>query len=150
MSAIAKAELDDVDKDGALNYIKFTGPDGKDLLIATTRPELLPACVAVLYHPEDARYKHLEGKTITTALGNEVPVFADKDVEKEFGTGLLMVCTFGDKMDVVWTHRYKLQIINAIGKNGKMQGTGIEGIDGISAADAKRKYSNCSKLREKS
>ncbi|HIH23068.1 TPA: valine--tRNA ligase, partial [Candidatus Micrarchaeota archaeon] len=139
MSAIAKAELDDVEKDGTLNYIKFAGPDNSDLLIATTRPELLPACVAVLYNPEDARYKDIEGKTITTALGNEVPVFADKDVEKEFGTGLLMVCTFGDKMDVVWTHRYKLQIINAIGKNGKMQGTGIEGIDGISTADAKKK-----------
>lgn len=137
-SAIAKAELEDVSKDGTIYDVKFTGPKAEELIIATTRPELMHACVAVLYHPEDARYAHLAGKKVKTALGKEVPVFADKEVEKEFGTGLLMVCTFGDKMDVVWMHRYKLPLIDAISKYGKMQNCGPE-LDGLKVADAKKK-----------
>jgi valyl-tRNA synthetase len=89
-SAVAKAELDDEDKQGTIYDIKFTGPDG-DLIIATTRPELLYACEAILYHPEDERYKNLEGKKIKTPLGKEIPAHADKEVDKEFGTGLVMV-----------------------------------------------------------
>ncbi|MFH2106421.1 MAG: valine--tRNA ligase [Candidatus Micrarchaeota archaeon] len=137
MSAIAKAELDDVERDGMLNHIKFTGPKGEDLLIATTRPELMNACVALLYNPEDKRYVHLKGKKAKTALGKEVPILEDKDVEKEFGTGLLMVCTFGDKMDVVWMHRHHLPIVNAIGHNGKMINSGE--FDGIKTEEAKKK-----------
>jgi len=137
VSAIAKAELDEVEKDGVLNDIKFTGPDGKDLIIATTRPELLHACVAVLYHPEDERYKGLEGKKITTPLGKEVIAFADKEVDKEFGTGLVMVCTFGDKMDVVWAHRYKLPAIEAMDRYGKLINAGE--FDGLKVKDAKKK-----------
>ena len=136
-SAIAKAELDDVEKSGQMNHIKFQGPEGEDLIIATTRPELLPACVAVLYNPEDERYKNLKGKKVKTALGKEVPVFEDKEVDMEFGTGLLMVCTFGDKMDVVWMHRYKLPIINAINKYGKMINSGE--FDGLKVKEAKKK-----------
>jgi len=137
VSAIAKAELDDVEKDGVLNEIIFKDPDGKDLIIATTRPELLHACVAVLYHPEDERYKGLEGKTITTPLGKQVKAFADKEVDKEFGSGLVMLCTFGDKMDVVWSHRYKLPVIEAMDKYGKLINAGE--FDGLKAAEAKKK-----------
>jgi valyl-tRNA synthetase len=137
VSAIAKAELDDVEKEGVLNHIKFTGPGGEDLVIATTRPELLHACVAVLYHPEDERYKNLEGKKIKTPLGKEVPAFADKDVDKEFGTGLVMVCTFGDKMDVVWAHRHKLPVIEAMDRYGKL--TSAEEFDGLKIPEAKKK-----------
>lgn len=139
-SAIAKAELEDVPKDGMIFDIKFTGPNGEDLIIATTRPELMSACVAVLYHPEDERYKSLTGKKVRTALGKEVPVFADKEVDKEFGTGLLMVCTFGDKMDVVWMHRYKLPIIKAISQYGKMQNCDdCPELNGLKVAEAKKK-----------
>lgn len=137
VSAVAKAELDDVEKDGTLYDVKFIGPEGKELIIATTRPELLPACQAVLFHPEDERYKHLEGKKITTPLGKEVLAFADKEVDKEFGSGLVMVCTFGDKMDVVWMHRYKLPLYEAIDKHGKMQNAGE--LDGLKVAEAKKK-----------
>ncbi|NYZ77700.1 valine--tRNA ligase [Candidatus Micrarchaeota archaeon] len=137
VSAIAKAELDDVEKQGTLNFIKFNGPDGKDLVIATTRPELLHACVAVLFHPEDGRYRHLEGKRIITPLGKEVLAFADKEVDKEFGTGLVMVCTFGDKMDVVWTHRYKLPVAEAMDRYGKLKNAGE--FDGLKAEEAKKK-----------
>jgi valyl-tRNA synthetase len=120
VSAIAKAELDDVEKDGTLNYIKFKGPDGADLVIATTRPELLHACIAVMFNPTDERYKSLEGGMITTPLGKEVPAIGDKDIDKEFGTGLVMLCTFGDKMDVVWMHRYKLRMIEGMDRYGKL------------------------------
>lgn len=136
-SAVAKAELDDEEKAGTLNYIYFTGPNNEKLPIATSRPELMTACVAVLFNPEDARYRHLEGKTVTTALGKQVPVFSDKDVEKEFGTGLLMVCTFGDKMDVVWMHRYKLSVIEAIDRHGRMQNSGE--FNGLKVAEARKK-----------
>lgn len=124
VSAIAKAELDDVDKSGTLNYIKFVGPDGQDLTVATSRPELLHACVAVMFNPADERYKHLEGKRITTPLGKEVQAIGDKDIDKEFGTGLVMLCTFGDKMDVVWMHRYKLPMIEGIDRYGKLLDAG--------------------------
>ncbi|MBN2477741.1 valine--tRNA ligase [Candidatus Micrarchaeota archaeon] len=137
MSAIAKAETEEIEKSGKLNYIIFKGPEGEDLQIATTRPELMHACVAVMYHPEDKRYTHLKGKEITTALGKKVKAIPDKLVEKEFGTGLLMVCTFGDKDDVLWTHRYKLPIIEAIDERGKLINAGD--LDGLKAEEAREK-----------
>lgn len=135
-SAVAKSELEDEPKNGNLNYIYFTC-EGKNIPIATTRPELMGACVAVLFNPNDERYKFLEGKTITTALGKDVPAIADSDVDKEFGTGLLMVCTFGDKMDVIWQNRYKLPIIEVINSHGKMQNSGP--IDGLKVEEARKK-----------
>ncbi len=137
VSAIAKAELDDEDKDGMMHHINFTGPDGGNLVIATTRPELMSACVAVLFHPDDERYRALDNKTIRTALGKDVPAIADKEVDKEFGTGLLMVCTFGDKMDVVWMHRYKLPMIDSIDQHGRMRNSGE--FDGLKVEEAKKK-----------
>jgi len=136
-SAVAKAELDEIEKQGRLYDLKFTGPDGEDLIIATTRPELLYACEAVLFHPDDAKYKQLQGKKITTPLGKEVPAFADKEVDMEFGSGLVMVCTFGDKMDVMWMHRYKLPLYEAINAEGKMINSGS--LDGLKVAEAKKK-----------
>jgi len=138
VSAVAKAELDEEEKDGALIYVRFTGPSGEELPIATTRPELMPACVAVLFNPQDQRYGHLDGKTVLTALGKEVLAFADRDVDKEFGTGLVMVCTFGDKMDVVWMHRYKLPLVEVIDRHGKMRDTNTA-MDGLKVEDAKKK-----------
>ncbi|MFH2100462.1 MAG: valine--tRNA ligase [Candidatus Micrarchaeota archaeon] len=137
VSAVAKAELEDVGKSGQLNHVKFEGPDGEELVIATTRPELMPACVAVLFDPTDERYKGLEGKKVRTALGKEVPVLADKDVDKEFGSGLVMVCTFGDSQDVVWMHRHKLPLIELIDRHGKIQNSGE--FDGLKVEDAKKK-----------
>lgn len=136
VSAVAKAELDEEEKQGKLFDIKFQGPEG-ELIIATTRPELLPACQAVLYNPEDERYKGLGGRKIKTPLGKEVPAFADREVDKEFGSGLVMVCTFGDKMDVVWMHRYKLPLHEAIDKHGKMINAGE--LDGLKVPEAKKK-----------
>ncbi len=137
VSAVAKAELDDMEKEGTIYDIKFSGPSGEDLVIATTRPELIVACVAVMFHPDDERYKNFAGKKAKTALGKEVPLIADKDVDKEFGTGILQVSTFGDKMDVVWMHRHKLPLIDAINQYGKMQHA--PGFDGLKVADARKK-----------
>lgn len=136
-SAIAKAELEEIEREAYLNYIKFKGPNNEDLIIATTRPELLPACRALLFNPSDERYKHLEGKKAKTPFGEEVPIIADKDVDKEFGTGLMMVCTFGDKMDVVWAHRYNLEFKEIIDENGKMKNTGE--FDGLTVEEARKK-----------
>lgn len=137
VSAVAKAELDDLERESDLNYINFTGPSGENLQIATTRPELIPACVAMMFNPVDERYMHLAGKKAKTPLGEEIPIIADKDVEKEFGTGLMMVCTFGDKMDVVWAHRHKLPFKDAINQYGKMQNSGE--FDGLKVGQAREK-----------
>ncbi len=136
-SALAKTDTDDVKRDTFLNYIYFTDEKGTKYEIATTRPELMPACVAVIHHPGDERYKHLEGKQIITALGKKVPVFSDKDVLKDFGTGLLMVCTFGDKQDVIWVHRHNLPVIEIIDKYGRMKNT--LDFDGLKLREAKEK-----------
>ncbi|MBU0532797.1 valine--tRNA ligase [Candidatus Micrarchaeota archaeon] len=136
VSAVAKAELDEIEKQGTLYDVKFSGPNG-DLIIATTRPELLHACEAVLFHPDDERYKNLKGKKVKTPLGKEIPILPDKEVDKEFGSGLVMVCTFGDKMDVVWMHRHKLPLYEAIDQKGRMINSGE--LDGSKTEEAKEK-----------
>ncbi len=143
-SAIAKAETEEAPKSGVLNYIIFKGPKDERLEIATTRPELMHACTAVMFHPEDKRYSHLKGMEIETALGKKVIAIPDKDVEKDFGTGLLMVCTFGDIQDVVWTHRHNLPIIEAIDDFGKLINS--NGFDGLKVEEARKKI--IEKLKE--
>jgi len=121
-SAIAKAETDDVERETLLNTIVFNTQEGQPLLIATTRPELLHACVAVLVHPTDERYKNLHGsRAIVPLFGKTVPIIADADVDKDFGTGMVMVCTFGDKQDVVWAYRHKLPVVDAIDEKGLLK-----------------------------
>ncbi|MFW6312093.1 MAG: class I tRNA ligase family protein, partial [Nanoarchaeota archaeon] len=99
-TAIAQAEFDNVDMNSHFNDIVFK-LGGKDLIIATTRPELLPACVALFVNPEDDRYKDIVGKFAKVPLFDyEVPIMEDSSVAKDKGTGLMMVCTFGDKEDI--------------------------------------------------
>lgn len=122
-TAIAFAEVEYQENETFLNYLEF--PDASNesgVLIATTRPELLAACVAVVVHPDDERYQHLTGKKVTVPLFNrEVEIITDPDVDPEFGTGAVMICTFGDKTDVTWVNRYNLDIIEAINEQGIMQ-----------------------------
>jgi len=118
-TAIAQAEFENIDKASAFNDIKFTAVGGEELTIATTRPELIPACVAVAAHPEDDRYAHLKGKDVVVPLsGHEVQVIFDEKVDREKGTGLLMVCTFGDKEDVDKWYRHKLPLRVIFNKDG--------------------------------
>lgn len=120
-TSVAQAELDDAERPCAMHEIIFTGPSKEQLRIGTTRPELLGACVALLYHPEDTRYQHLHGKTVTTPLYNqEVPVIADDSVQITKGTGLVMCCTYGDRNDIVWQQRHNLPYKQAIGLDGLM------------------------------
>lgn len=119
-TTVAQAELDDVEKPSTFNDIVFESSTGTPLLIATTRPELLPSCVAVFYHPNDTRYKHLAGTFATVPYyNNQVPVLADEDVDPEKGTGLVMCCTFGDKMDIGWYKKHSLPYKQSIGLDGK-------------------------------
>ncbi|MBU3896460.1 MAG: valine--tRNA ligase [Nanoarchaeota archaeon] len=119
-TAIAQAELKDTETESYFNDIIFK-INGKDFAIATTRPELLPACVAIFVHPNDKRYKDIVGKKIEVPLFNfEVPILTDEKVDLEKGTGIVMCCTFGDQTDAEWYKAYKLPLKMAITKDGKM------------------------------
>ncbi|BDZ71622.1 valine--tRNA ligase [Methanobacterium petrolearium] len=122
-TAIAFAEVEYQENETFLNYLQF--PEAEDegsVPIATTRPELLAACVAVVVHPDDERYQHLARKKVTVPLFNrDVKIITDQEVDPEFGTGAVMICTFGDKTDVTWVNRYNLDIIEAINEQGIMQ-----------------------------
>ncbi|MEM9134583.1 MAG: valine--tRNA ligase [Actinomycetota bacterium] len=119
-TAVAQAELEDRDRPSAYHKLRFTRPDGSDLLIDTTRPELLPACVAVVAHPDDERYTPLKGQTITTPLyGVEVPMVFHELADPEKGTGTAMICTFGDLTDVTWWRELNLPARPVIGRNGR-------------------------------
>ncbi len=122
-TAIAFAEVEYHENETFLNYLEFPEVDGKGKIpIATTRPELLSACVAVTVHPEDKRYQGLTGKFVEVPIyGRKVKVITDKDVDPEFGTGAVMICTFGDKTDVSWVNRYGLDVIEAIDEKGVMK-----------------------------
>ncbi|AHL22193.1 valine--tRNA ligase [Thermococcus nautili] len=121
-TSLAKAEVGYVEEDGFLYYIKLPLADGSGYVpIATTRPELMPACVAVFVHPEDERYKDVVGKKVKLPIfEREVPVLADEDVDPSFGTGAVYNCTYGDEQDVVWQKRYNLPVIIAINEDGTM------------------------------
>jgi valyl-tRNA synthetase len=119
-TSVAQAELDDLQVPSFFNDIIFKDSDGNDLIIATTRPELLPACVAVLYNPNDVRYTHLHGKKATVPLfGQTVPLLPDDLVAIDKGSGLVMVCTFGDKTDIIWYKKHNLPYRHVIGLDGK-------------------------------
>ncbi|WP_414468910.1 valine--tRNA ligase [Methanobacterium sp. ACI-7] len=122
-TAIAFAEVEYQENETFLNYLEFPAEVGEEgVLIATTRPELLAACVAVVVHPEDERYKKLAGKKLEVPLfGRSVEIITDTEVDPEFGTGAVMICTFGDKTDVLWVNKYGLDIIEAIDEQGIMQ-----------------------------
>lgn len=119
-TGISQQECKDADIDSIFMDIVFK-VDGKDLIIATTRPELLPACVAVFYHPKDQRYTQLGGKKAKVPLFDiEVPIMADERADPEKGTGIVMCCTFGDQTDMEWQKAHNLPIKEAITKDGKM------------------------------
>jgi len=122
-TAIAFAEVDYKENETFLNYLEFPSNNDESCVpIATTRPELLAACVAVVVHPDDERYQHLTGQKVKVPLFNrEVDIITDEEVDPEFGTGAVMICTFGDKTDVMWVNRYNLDIIEAINEQGIMQ-----------------------------
>lgn len=119
-TALSQADLVDKEKQSSMNDIEF-GIEGSDekIIIATTRPELLPACVAVMVHPEDLRYQNLIGKNAITALfGVKVKIIADELVQQDKGTGAVMCCTFGDETDILWWRKHKLEVRVILEQNG--------------------------------
>jgi len=121
-TAIADAEVEYTDRDSTLNYIKFKiHEENAHLTIATTRPEYLHACVVVAVNPDDKRHQKYVGKKLEVPLFNQVvDIIEDQEVDPQFGTGVVMVCTYGDKTDVRWVRKYKLPVIKAIDERGRM------------------------------
>ena len=120
-TAVAQAELEAREYPGAYHSIAFHGANGEDIVIETTRPELLPACVALIAHPDDERYQHLFGTTVTSPVfGVELPVVSHPAAEIDKGAGIAMCCTFGDLTDVVWWRELSLPMRSVLGKDGRL------------------------------
>ncbi len=120
-TAVAQAELEARDYPGAYHRVAFHGADGP-VHIETTRPELIPSCVALIAHPDDERYQPLFGTTVRTPLfGVEVPVVAHPAAEMDKGAGIAMCCTFGDLTDVLWWRELRLPTRSLVTRSGRMQ-----------------------------
>jgi valyl-tRNA synthetase len=149
-TAVAQAELEDRERPGAMNRVRFrlaesaaNGETSGDALIETTRPELIPACVALLAHPDDERQRGLVGKEVLTPLfGTRVPVLTHPLVDPEKGTGLVMVCTFGDLTDVVWWRELGLPVRSVLGADGRLAEVpwGAAGWESEDVERARREY----------
>ncbi|MEG3600295.1 MAG: class I tRNA ligase family protein, partial [Actinomycetota bacterium] len=148
-TAVAQAEMEDRDRPGAYHKLAFHRTDGSgDILIDTTRPELLAACVALVAHPDDERYQPIFGSTVSTPLyGVEVPVVAHQLAQPDKGTGIAMICTFGDLTDVIWWRELQLPTRAIIGRNGRIIAEPPTGVDtdayaeivGLNVKQAQRK-----------
>ncbi len=147
-TAVAQAEVEDRDLPGAYHRIEFGVEDSeRSFTIATTRPELLAACVGVTAHPEDERYRDIFGKRAVTPLFRvPVPVFPSEMADPEKGTGILMVCTFGDATDVIWWREEGLELRQLVGKNGRLAEVtfGEEGFESLDPEAANRFYAEIS------
>ena len=122
-TAVSQAELEDRERPGAYHRLRFARVDGGgDVEIETTRPELVPACVALVAHPDDARYAPLFGTDVVTPLfGVRVPVVGHELADPDKGSGIAMVCTFGDTTDVVWWRDLSLPTRTLLGRNGRLE-----------------------------
>ena len=138
-TTVAQAELDDCQLESFFNNVIFKDEDGNDLIIGTTRPELLYSTSALLYHPSDKRYQHLQHKKAFVPIySTEIPIYQDEQVDPEKGTGLVMVSTFGDQTDIGWFKKYKLPLRLSIGTDGKWKPE-TEILAGLKAQDARKK-----------
>lgn len=120
-TTVAQAETEEQEFNEFFNYLNFSLDCGGKLVIATTRPELLPACVAVFVNPHDTRFEKYIGGTITTPIGVSVPIMADDKVKMDKGTGVVMCCSYGDETDVYWVKKYNLGEKIVIDRYGKMK-----------------------------
>lgn len=134
-TAVAQAELEDRERQGAYYRLAFGLPGGGTVHIETTRPELLPACVALVAHPDDERYKDLFGKNATTPVfGVEVPIKAHPLAQPDKGSGIAMICTFGDLTDVIWWRELDLPTRPVMGRDGRLLPSPPAGIDAAAYA----------------
>ena len=138
-ATIAQAETEEKEFNEFFNDIEFTLDDGTKLVIATTRPELLPACKAVFAHPDDERYQPYFGHKITTPLGDTVPLLPDDKAKIDKGTGLVMCCSYWDEVDVYWFQKHELEPKICIDRYGRMINTWLSEIDGLKVEEAREK-----------
>lgn len=123
-TAVAQAEVDEMERESTLNEIPFRLENGQEITVATTRPELLGACGALMIHPGDPRTPALRGqKAVSPLYGVPVPVIADPDADPEKGTGVVMCCTFGDVTDIHWWRTHKLPLRTVIDNRGRLEST---------------------------
>jgi valyl-tRNA synthetase len=139
-TGLAQADLEQLEKRGKLYSIKFpikySSGEKSFLIIATTRPEFLPACSAVFYHPQDERYNQLDLEISSPWDGKKLQFLADDSVDPDFGTGLMMCCTFGDQQDIILYRTYNLPLIEIINRDGKMdRSTGM--LAGLTMSEAR-------------
>ncbi|MEM4270616.1 MAG: valine--tRNA ligase [Candidatus Pacearchaeota archaeon] len=140
-TGVAQVEVQDKEIESTFNDIIFK-IDDEELVIATTRPELLPACVAIFYHPGDKRYERYKGKLAKVPLFNfEVPILEDERADPEKGTGIVMCCTFGDQTDMEWQKAHNLPIKIAITEDGKMTSL-AEKYQGLTIKEARKEIIN--------
>lgn len=139
LTSIAQAELETKTIKTTFNYIKFkTVEDGEEFIIATTRPELLPAIVSVFVNPNDEEHKHLIGKTAhIPVIDVEVPIMADEKVAMDKGTGIVMCCTFGDQTDIEWWKKYNLPLKYIFTDDGKIIDT-VPNYGGLKIKEARK------------
>lgn len=138
-TAIAQAELSDLERDSEFITLAFRLEHGDLLPIATTRPELLPACVAVFVHPKDPRYARYVGQRVRVPLlGFDVPLLADAKADPEKGTGAVMCCTFGDVTDVEWWYTHNLPLKTIIGRDGRLTSAAGD-YAGLSITEARKR-----------
>lgn len=137
-TAVAQAELEDRDQPGAYHTLAFHRTDGHgDILIDTTRPELLAACVALVAHPDDERYQGLFGSTVRTPLFDvEVPIVSHHLAQQDKGTGIAMICTFGDLTDVIWWRELNLPTRAILGFDGRLLSEAPEAITSPQGVEA--------------
>ena len=148
-TAVAQAELEDREMPGAYHRIAFARPDGGAVDIETTRPELIPACVALVAHPDDERYKPLFGQHVITPLfGVRVPVRAHTLADPAKGSGIAMICTFGDITDVTWWRELSLPVRAVIQADGTLRPLtwGAPGWESEDAARAQQHYDELTRL----
>ncbi|MFP5378187.1 MAG: valine--tRNA ligase [Vicinamibacteria bacterium] len=151
-TAVAQAELEDRELPGAYHRVRFAKPGGGHVEIETTRPELIPACVALVAHPDDERYRPLFGtEVVTPVFGARVPVKAHPLAEPDKGTGIAMICTFGDLTDVTWWRELQLPVRAVIQPNGTLGPVrwGSDGWESVDAAAAQTAYDRLAGLSAK-
>ncbi len=138
-TSLAQATVEDKERHTKLNYIYFETEDGERVEVATTRPELLPSCVAVFVHPDDEERADLVGDSVKVPLFDfEVPVMESEEVDPDFGTGVVMICTFGDSTDVEMWKKYDLPLKISMDEEGKMNKL-AGSYEGMDVEDARRK-----------
>ncbi|MGZ4476790.1 MAG: valine--tRNA ligase, partial [Nocardioides sp.] len=136
-TAVAQAELEAREYAGAYHRVAFHRADGEPIYIETTRPELIPAVVALIAHPDDERYQGLFGTTVSSPVfGVDVPVLAHPAAEPDKGAGIAMCCTFGDLTDVTWWRELQLPVRTVIGRDGRLHRETPEWLSAEPAATA--------------